>query len=305
MTLGAGEPNQTRLAANSSDMFLARYAPQGSLDWAFRIGAAENDGAKAVFSFDDGSFLLAGYFEHVVEFNRRGTEQVFLTAEGGPDIFLAKYSADTSLAWIRREGGIYSERVNAVSVDTSGGFAVTGYFGQSGNRDWKTTTLGPGEPNETVLEGDDQFDALVARFQPDGSLVWAQGAVSLVDAGPSSTTSHGNGLVLLDDGSVVITGEFMISVTLDRQGENEVTLTSPGGDDQDLFVARYGPDGNLDWARRAGSEEYDWGNDITVRPDGSLLLTGRLVKGSTFGLEDEEILDCQLDGHALILNIDP
>ena len=75
------------------------------------------------------------------------------------------------------------------------------------------------------------------------------------------------------------------SVALDSQGNSYVTgifrgsllfgstqLTSLG--DHDVFIAKYDPSGNVLWAKRAGSPDFEYGYDIAVDAAGNCYITG-------------------------------
>ncbi|MBU1024220.1 hypothetical protein KKB99_08065, partial [bacterium] len=66
---------------------------------------------------------------------------------------------------------------------------------------------------------------------------------------------------------------------------NEMMLTSAGS--EDIFVARYNPDGALTWAKRAGgSDGYDEGLGTTTLSDDSTVVTGYFSGTSTFGPDE-------------------
>ena len=107
-------------------------------------------------------------------------------------------------------------------------------------------------------------------------LVWAKGAGGV-------DWDYGSGIAALSDGSALVTGGFGGSATFGSGEAEETTLISAGG--EDIFIARYNPDGTLAWAKRAGGreEQGDQGNDIATFADGSALVTGCFWGSATFG----------------------
>ncbi|MCK4720631.1 hypothetical protein KAU08_08225, partial [bacterium] len=67
------------------------------------------------------------------------------------------------------------------------------------------------------------------------------------------------------------------------QGEPNETVLNSGGY-RDMFIARYDPDGSLEWAKQAGGD-YGWdiGYGITTLSDNSLVVTGGFGDSATFG----------------------
>jgi hypothetical protein len=74
----------------STDVFLARYAADGSVAWARRVGADGADDATALAAFPDGSFGLVGTITGNVVFGEGEDRQTTLS---GP-MFIARWNAD-------------------------------------------------------------------------------------------------------------------------------------------------------------------------------------------------------------------
>ena len=58
MTLGSGDPKETRLATYTytSNLFVAGYESQGALAWAFDLGSLESESGRDIHGFQDGSY---------------------------------------------------------------------------------------------------------------------------------------------------------------------------------------------------------------------------------------------------------
>ena len=136
-----------------------------------------------------------------------------------------------------------------------------------------TATFGAGEPHETTLTSAGDSDMFVAKYNRDGALIWAKRA-------GGAQSEWAAGIALVADGSAFVTGPFGMygtpvgyTATFGAGEPNEAMLTSAGEDD--IFVAKYNPDGTLAWAKRAGGASNDAGYDIAALPDGTTLVTGR------------------------------
>ena len=278
-TFGPGEPNETVLtSAEMGDIFIARYNPNGTLAWAKRAGGASYaiESGYGITTLSDNSTVVTGLFFGSATFGPGETNETVLTSAGGPDIFIARYNPDGTLAWAKRAGGSnddISESGMGITTLSDNSTVVTGLFGDS-------ATFGPGEPNETVLTsaGDWGMDIFIARYNPDGTLAWAK------RAGGSGVWEEGWGITTLSDNSTVVTGYFMESATFGPGESNETILTSAG--EEDIFIARYNPDGTLAWAKRAGgpNTDYgDYGSGITTLSDNTIVVTGYFYDSATFG----------------------
>jgi hypothetical protein len=137
----------------------------------------------------------------------------------------ARYEADGALAWVSRAGGADFESGLGVAVLTDDSVVATGTFKG-------TATFGQGEPRETALSSTGNRDVFVARYAPEGTLVWAKRA-------GGTGIGYGVSATALFDDSVVVAGGFSGSVTLGSGERNETTLTSAG--ESDVFTARFYP----------------------------------------------------------------
>lgn len=281
---GQGEPSQTTMTQTGtngvdSDIFVAKYAPDGSFQWARQAGGAEPDQANAVAVLGDGSVLVTGTAVTPAIFGKGEANQTTTSCGGTEDVFIAKYATDGTLQWVRCAGGLKDDGAYGIAALADGAFLITGRFRE-------TATFGAGEPRQTVLRARDlDLDIFVARYRADGSLVWATSA-----GGPSQDDAFS--IAALPDGSSFIagavSGEAIFGVAVFGKGEpKETTLPTSGG--SAIYVASYHPDGTLAWAR--GMEpvvQTIWGAPgmaygIATQPDCSLVATGILDTAVIWG----------------------
>ena len=256
-------------SAGDDDIFLSRYHPDGSLAWAKRMGSSSSgDWGNAIATFADGSCVVCGYFHGQAAFDEGPLSNGLISA-GLNDAFLARYNADGSLAWARRAGGIFNDQAYGVATFPDGSCVVTGSFAAQ-------ATFGEGIASTTLTATGSLLsaDVFVARYDRDGTLLWARQCGGA--AGDDSGRSIGAG----PDGACVVTGSFLGTASFGPVG-NQVVLHSLGG--LDVFVASYRADGSLGWAHRAGGAADDEARGIAVFPDGSSVVTGSCVGVSTFG----------------------
>lgn len=109
----------------------------------------------------------------------------------------------------------------------------------------------------------------------DGELLWARRA-------GGTLSDSGGDVAAFANGSMVVVGQFYGSATFGAGEANETTVVS-ANTSQDVFVARYNPDGTLAWAKRAGGSSDDQGIRVAAYPDGSAVVTGAFQGTATFG----------------------
>jgi hypothetical protein len=134
--------------------------------------------------------------------------------------FLAKLSADGTLAWVRNLDDRLQDSALGIAIDDEGNVVVVGYA-NSQSHPWTGRASG-----------------VVKKYASDGQLVWsreiipsAQGTVYVrgVDTGPE--------------------GEIVVGGTMQNGGIDQTSGTPISG--HYAFIVRYDADGTLNWARGA------------------------------------------------------
>jgi hypothetical protein len=225
-TFGAGEANETVLSGSGTggDVFVAKYARDGTLLWATSAGATNFVQGHAVAVDAGGNSYVTGVFSGVTTFGRGQARETVLSGSGGVDVFVVKYARDGTLLWAKNAGGASSDLAGRISTDPRGNSYVTGSFG-------RTATFGAGEANETVLSGSGSDDVFVAKYARDGTLLWATSA-----GGASSDL--GIGIATDPRGNSYLTGVVRDTATFGAGEAHETVLN--GGASGDVFVAKYG-----------------------------------------------------------------
>ncbi len=234
-----------------------------------RAGGMQDDAGTAIAPFDNGSVAVSGFFDGTIILGKGSTNETQLVSVGKRDIFIAKYLADGSLLWARQAGGVEDDEATGIIARLDDTVIITGHFQLN-------ATFGTDEPNETMLASAGMRDIFVAQYDPNGMLIWATQAGGSGDDYSSDMTP----IVGPMDGTV-ITGVFQNTATFDAGQPGEVMLTSAGMDD--LFIAKYNPSGQLDWAKRAGGSGNDEGLAMATAGSNHPVITGTFRNTATFG----------------------
>ncbi|MFH1676303.1 MAG: hypothetical protein ABIC40_04685 [bacterium] len=269
-TFGQGEPNKILLMPfgfGVSNIFIARYNPDGTLAWVTRAGTKDNCSGWKVTALSDDSTVVTGFFSSSATFGYGEPNQTILVSEGLHDIFIARYNPDGTLAWAKSAGGPghdYGEDITALSDDS---IVLTGEFKDH-------AVFGKGEPNQTELSSFGIWDIYIARYNPDGTLAWAKRA-------GGQYYDYGCGVTALSDDSTVITGCFKGTAYFGVGEPSQISLNSYGS--TDIFIACYNPDGMLVWAKNAGGPDDDGGYAVVALSDNSVAVTGDFETLAIFG----------------------
>ena len=281
LTFAPGLPEETTLPfADHFDVWFARYAADGTLQWVRRAGARDRDRPLDSASYPDGSFVLTGMFEGSTRFGEGEPNETSFDAVDGRELWIARFHADGALDWAyagvgpgRTEG-----RSVALLIDGSVILAV---------RADGDVTFDEGGPNETTIPDTGNGQVKFVRFAADGTLLYAKS-----DGGPGN---EGMGTVAsFADGSFLGVGSTSGTGVLGVGTPNETSFVSDA--EGDLLYAHYGADGNLRWACREGGPGDDSARRVATFPDGSFVVLGRSDGGTkTFakGTADETQTDAR------------
>jgi hypothetical protein len=264
-TFGEGGPHQTTLAAaGDSDVFVAKYERDGALVWATHAGGIGSGVlGNGIATTELGHSYVTGSFYGTITFGQGEPNETTLTSAGFWDLFVAKYDRDGAFLWASRASSADTDTGSGVSIIRGGDGYVTGSF-------HGTATFGQGEPNETTITGGGMF---VAKYAPDGALLWAS----------QTNGASGSGIATTELGDSYVTGGFGGTVIFGQDEPNETTLTSAGS--SDVFVAKYDRDGALLWATQAGAPGCpgEGGKGIATNDLGDSYVTGHFCSGAIFG----------------------
>lgn len=189
-----------------------------------------------------------------------------------PGLFLTMNAQTINIDWAKSSGGTNTEVGKAVTADVLGNSYCVGYFNGMMDAD-------PG-PAFMPLVSAGMQDVFIVKTSASGQTLWAK---RIGGSQPDIATA-----ATLDQyGNLYITGSFRGTVDFDP-GSGIYNLASFSTGSQDIFTAKYDPNGNLLWAQRFGGEGYtdSLGNTYAAVSSGyairydqhdHILLTGRIL----------------------------
>lgn len=171
-------------------------------------------------------------------------------------------SAQAGWSWAKSAGGTGLDGIRDIYTDNSGNSYATGSFAGT------TAAFG----NITLTNSDASGlngDIFIAKYDANGDVIWAKSA-------GGNGNDAGNGITVDANGNVYITGEFKGVANF-----SGTTLTAPNNNEE-IFVAKYNANGDLQWAKRAGGNLRDWGYGIAVDQTGNVYITGNIGNNANF-----------------------
>jgi len=280
------------------DLFVAKYDGDGELEWARRGGGPSLfDGALSVATLGDGSAVLTGLLGYDsstwASFDGATPEEVTLN-EGGRRLFIARYASDGTIVWVRTDGGGEEGASDAETIAAAGDSIVLA------GRFYGTSTFGTGDDNEVELDSNGSEDIFLASYTSDGSLAWVKrpdGNHENED-GPSGLIPDKLDLDAREDGSSLLTGYFMGTITFGLGEPEETVLDSVDQGENDMFVAAYEPDGALSWASQAQSPSSS-GGDVAALPDGGAIAVGAYFESAVLNQDQPSEVELTAESESL------
>jgi hypothetical protein len=281
---GTNDPAPVTLPGTFGETgYVARFNADGTLRWVRPCNAnQEFSDVTGLTATPDGGLFIVGQFDADETLTFAGLS---VAGDGvtSDHVFVARLDADGNAVWLRRDGDGAGERsrFDAVAAHPDGGCVALGDFNG-------TMSFGAGDLTQIPLTSRGAADLVLARYAPDGSLVWARSA----GGGLSDRSAD---VDLFADGSVVIGGSIEVNV---RAGTNAVSfgfdktgaeVVFPDADvGRDAFIARYDPAGRLCWARKGGTDNRDNGFGVSALRSGVAALAGSFAAstgspGAIFG----------------------
>ncbi len=248
-----GSLTLTNAQAGDSDLFLAKYSPQGSLEWALSGSGTRDDVSRGLALDSDGNVVIEGDFSsptltlggHVI------------TNIGGTDVLVAKLTPQGEVLWVRNAGYSATHEGNAVAVDAARNVYAAGKL-------WGRTRFG-----QTELDSHFDHDTFLAKWNADGEILWARQLGSL-----SVTVARSLAVDL--DGNLIMAGYLDQTCDFD-----ESTVIAHGS--HDVFLAKFNPQGGVIWARNFGGPGSDTPRSLALDSARNIYLTGSFTETADFG----------------------
>jgi hypothetical protein len=248
------------------DIYLSKYASDGTLIWQIGIGSSNNDQVSAIASDTGGNILMSGRFQGTFDFDPTDSVQ---SASSNPsnalEGFLARYNGETGALMEYRDltsGG--SIDIRSIRIDQYNDVFIGGQFSQSVDFDF-----GGGTFPQTSFQN--SGDCFVGRYYGDLQLIWMN-----IIGSQTPAIDFISDICLGNDGFVYSTG--MLGGTADiLPGAGVFNLNAVS----DAFLIRYSQnDGTLSWGFNIGGTSLDIGNSIAVGDDGGIVLAGSMNSSS-------------------------
>lgn len=236
--------------------------------WAETAGGTLPDEANGCTMDEAGNMYMSGfYFSSSINFGNGNS----LSNNGLSDGFVVKYNANGSAQWASKVKGPLEDKTTKCAVDRFGNVFATGYY------DSPSIQFG-GNNSHNISNSDNNggtFDCFIVKYNSSGTPQWFYSIGQTDDDGGSNVATDSTG-------NVYVTGWFRAPSI--PAGNFTLFNEDPNGGTSDMFLIKYDPNGNVLWAKSAGSLDDDKSRGCIVDPSGNIIVTGYL-KGDSINIE--------------------
>jgi len=274
---GTATFNDSSLTSGGNlDMMTMKYDTSGNILWIRQATSVSQLAPYAIAVDANGNSAVACYFGSSTALTAT-FGGVTLTTNGNRDAALVKYDPNGNVLWAVNMGGINStEESNDVCFDPLGNVYVTGMFNITANF------------GSTVLTSNGLTDVFIAKFDPNGNLLWAKNA-------GGGRNDEGKGITYSPTGYIYVVGVFDSAATF---GAVNLASTSGLAGDQEIFFAKLDLNGNFLAAQKAGGAGDDNANKIIADAAGNLYTIGEFEGTATF--DTHQLISAGLKDVAMI-----
>ncbi len=308
MTMGAFSappPATPNTNSGSTDIFVAKFDPSGTLLWVSQFGSSTEDNIGGIALGSPSGFLtlyVTGWTKGVMPGGTQGWRNSNAGIEGTTDIFVAKiHPASGTVNWIKQYGTPGNDFANGIATDLSSMIylagSTTGTFGSADTRStpeaflmrlnadgdrmgWAYQFNVASNPTGTAayavaVESPSSFSNVFVTGLVSGNL---QGSLFVAkfsyDFEPLATVTLGgpNRGSDKDQGlAIAVDRNRNVIVAGSTQGNFEGN-TSSGADD--IILAKFDRNLALLWTHQYGTEGHETAHGVAVDAEGSIYVTG-------------------------------
>jgi hypothetical protein len=234
---------------DTSFLYLTNFGTTLNASWVKSLQGTSNDesGLKMAYDNNNNAVYAAGGF-----YNFATIATDTLRGKSIGEAYLVKFDTTGNLLWSRVISGLGKEQIAGIKLDNSGNVFVTGTFS-------KSLVIG-----NITISGLGSQDGFIAKYDPNGSVLWA------VRFGNSGSENVSDMTIDQSGSKVTIVGSFNGNTTF---GTNNFT----SGGDLDLYVVQYnGLTGSVNWAYTSPGAQADFARGVTTDFLGNIYVTGAL-----------------------------
>jgi len=241
-------------SVGETDLFLAKYNPEGELLWAGQFGSLSHESGGHIAIDSSGKIYFGGNFSGTIDLDP-GPEEYEVEPIGN-DSFICTLDSLGNFIKAGHFEGSGNIIINALKIDAEGNLWCGGSFGE-------TVDIDPGE-EVFILESPGSVSCFLVKSDPQGNFITALSYGGVEDIAIEN-------LVFNSLGSMLVTGNYTNNADFDP-GPEAYTLNAVGLND--CYVLSLDKDGIFNWVANVSGESNESGLDIAVDGYNNVYVTG-------------------------------
>ncbi|MDP4266362.1 MAG: SBBP repeat-containing protein [Bacteroidota bacterium] len=240
----------TFTSRGGTDILVLKYNSKGEIIWSKQCGGDGTDMPKAIALDKEGNIYVTGYFSNNANF-----DNINLTKKAETDIFIAKFSNDGEIKWVKQAGDAGINKTTGICIDSEGNIIVSGTFTNKISFD------------KNLFKSLGEQDIFIVKYDNKGTLIWAK------QAGGNGNDDI-QGICLSRKDEIIATGFFTGKIKIGNKELNSVGKN-------DVFISKYDKTGDVVWLKQFGGTGDDNGKAVAVNDSGFIYVTGSFEKAMT------------------------
>lgn len=255
-----GTVNIANSGISGSDVYVAKYDPNGVVQWAQRIAGANSEYVGGIATDPSGRVYVSGYYTSptisLPPFNYGNSGG----AAGSNDVYVTCINGSGVPQWFQSFGTTAQETNAGLAYSSSLGALYVG-----GSYNGSVMAVGLNTVANTSAAG--KHDVFLVRFTNSGGFTWLRSTGSVnVDEYMSDVSADAAG-------NPHFMGSFTGSVFNATTTIGPTVLTSYGN--TDIFLAKYSSAGTSVWSKNMGCTSNDYGTDIDLDASDNVYVAGQ------------------------------
>ncbi|MNJ95337.1 Beta-propeller repeat protein [compost metagenome] len=256
----AGIATQGSFQATKSggdDGFIAKFNNQGILQWSTYYGSTLADNINNMTTDGSGNLIVVGHTQSTAGLSTVNAHLEI--GNGNIDGFVAKFDSNGQRLWATYYGGSGNDLLYSVTTDSTNAIYCSGMT----DSDSDISTVGA---HQTAIGGNTEYDALIAKFNPNGSLNW-----STYYGGVEGERSYS---ILFSDNKLYFSGNSSSSSNITTvDGIKPVFNNSVS----EGVLATFSPNGQRLWSTYLGGDAVDVIRAVALDESGNVFLGGETL----------------------------
>jgi len=237
------------------------YGQIHGINWFKKAGNTKLDIAHAMTVTRSGDIYVTGEFSLNILFD----PEISAVSTANVDMFLTKFTNSGQAIWVKRAGGIQTDRGRDVVADEQFVYLAGEYFDSV-------------QFEDTLISSSGNLDGFIVKYDTAGNLVWLREAKNI-----GQTTALG---VALDSSKNVIAVGYYGGTQAPRLDSvgifNDKKITSNGL--RDIFLVKYDSSGNVIWVNTIGGRySGEEAGTVTCDAAGNIYVGGKVADSAYFG----------------------